>query len=159
VSENLPVRNPKLAWREIEGEIVIISPENSQVHELNETAALIWKQADGKSDAEQIAAHLAKEFDVTPEAAREIVIQVVWTIVPAGNHVQTLAFSIPGGGLYQQTQTAFLVDGCAPGSVTLKRILPVAATWIQQRSITGPWTVEAVLDGQPVTSQALEMNP
>ena len=93
------------------------------------------------------------------ETARDIVIQVVWTNVPAGNHVQTLSLSIPGGGLYQQTQTAFLIDGSAPGSVTLKRILPVAATWIQQRRITGPWTVEAVLDGQPATSQALEMNP
>jgi hypothetical protein len=70
VSGNRPVRNPKLAWREIEGEIVIISPEKSQVHELNETAALIWKQADGKSDAEQIAARLSEEYDVTREAAR-----------------------------------------------------------------------------------------
>jgi len=93
------------------------------------------------------------------ESARDIVIQVVWTNVPAGNHVQTLALSMPGGGLYQQTQTAFSIDGDAPGSVTLKRILPVAATWIQQRSITGQWTVEAALDGQPVTSQMVEMNP
>jgi hypothetical protein len=93
------------------------------------------------------------------EKAHDIVIQVVWTNVPVGNHVQTLALSIPGGGLYQQTQTAFLIDGSAPGSVTFKRILPVTATWIEQRSITGPWTVEAVLDGQLVTSQALELNP
>jgi Coenzyme PQQ synthesis protein D (PqqD) len=77
VSGNLPVRNPKLAWREIEGEIVIISPENSQLHELNETAALIWKQADGKSDAEQIAARLAEEFDVAPEAARADVTELL----------------------------------------------------------------------------------
>jgi hypothetical protein len=93
------------------------------------------------------------------EKARDIVIQVVSMNVPAGYHVQTLALSMPGGGLYQQTQTAFLIDGSAPRSVTLKRILPVAATWIQQRTIRGPWTVEAVLDGHPVASQALEMNP
>ena len=74
---NRPVRNPKLAWREIEGEIVIISPENSQVHELNETAALIWKQADGKSDAEHIAARLAEEFDVAPETARADVTELL----------------------------------------------------------------------------------
>lgn len=70
MSGDRPARNPKLAWREIEGEIVIISPEDSQVHELNETAALIWKQADGKSDAEEMAARLAEEYDVTLEAAR-----------------------------------------------------------------------------------------
>lgn len=70
MSGDRPVRNPKLAWREIEGEIVIISPEDSQVHELNETAALIWKHADGNSDAEGMAARLAEEYDVTLEAAR-----------------------------------------------------------------------------------------
>jgi len=99
----------------------------------------------------------AQGFSV--ESARDVVIQVTWINVPEGNHVQTLALSMPGGGLYQQTQTAFAIDSGAPGTVTLKRILPVAATWIQQRTITGPWMVEAVLDGQPVTSQALEMNP
>jgi coenzyme PQQ synthesis protein D (PqqD) len=77
VSGNGPVRNPKLAWREIEGEIVIISPEKSQVHELNETAALIWKHADGKSDAERMAARLAEEYDVALEAARADVTELL----------------------------------------------------------------------------------
>lgn len=93
------------------------------------------------------------------ETARDIVIQVTWINVPEGNHVQTLALSMPGGGLYQQTQSSFAIDAGAPGTVTLKRILPVAATWIQQRSITGQWNVEAALDGQPVASQTMEMNP
>lgn len=65
-----PVRNPKLAWREVDGEIVIISPEDSQVHELNETASLIWKYADGIRSCNEIAAELAAEFDVALEAAR-----------------------------------------------------------------------------------------
>ena len=72
-----PVRNPKLAWREIEGEIVIISPEDSQVHELNETASLIWKYADGSRSCDEIAANVAAEFDVTLEAARADVAQLV----------------------------------------------------------------------------------
>jgi hypothetical protein len=99
----------------------------------------------------------ATEFNV--QAARDVVIQVVWTNLPEGNHVQTLAVLMPGGGLYQQTQTAFAVAPGGPGSVTLKRILPVAATWIQQRSITGEWTVQASLDNQPITSQPLGLNP
>jgi hypothetical protein len=65
-----PVRNSQLAWREIEGEIVIISPEDSQVHELNETASLIWKYADGLRSCDEIATKLAAEFDVALEAAR-----------------------------------------------------------------------------------------
>jgi hypothetical protein len=72
-----PVRNPKLAWREIEGEIVIISPEDSQVHELNETASLIWKYADGIRSCDEIAAKLSAEFDVALATARADVSQLV----------------------------------------------------------------------------------
>jgi hypothetical protein len=59
-----PTRNPKLAWREIDGEAVIISPEDSYVHELNETASLIWKSADGEHSADEIAQAVAKSYDV-----------------------------------------------------------------------------------------------
>jgi hypothetical protein len=59
-----PTRNPKLAWREIDGEAVIISPEDSHVHELNETASLIWKSADGKHSEDEIAQAVAESYDV-----------------------------------------------------------------------------------------------
>ena len=63
------VRNPKLAWREVDGEMVIISPEDSQVHELNETASLIWKHADGES-LEEMAERISAEYEISLEAAR-----------------------------------------------------------------------------------------
>jgi coenzyme PQQ biosynthesis protein PqqD len=61
--------NPMLAWREIDGSIVIISPERSMVHELNPTASFIWKRVDGKHTTDEIAEQLAAEFDVTRESA------------------------------------------------------------------------------------------
>lgn len=76
VSERL-VRNPKLAWREIGGEIMIISPEDSQVHELNATASLVWKQADGTKTQEEIAAQLAAEFEVELDAAQADVAELM----------------------------------------------------------------------------------
>jgi hypothetical protein len=72
-----PMRNAQLAWREIDGEIVIISPEDSQVHELNETAALIWKHADGGQTVEEIAADIAVAYDVTSESARRDVAELI----------------------------------------------------------------------------------
>jgi phosphoenolpyruvate synthase/pyruvate phosphate dikinase len=63
------VRNPKLAWREVDGEMVIISPEDSQVHELNETASLIWKHAGGES-LEEMAERISAEYEISLEAAR-----------------------------------------------------------------------------------------
>ena len=61
--------NPMLAWREIDGSIVIISPELSMVHELNPTASFIWKRVDGKTTTDEIAEQVAAEFDVSRESA------------------------------------------------------------------------------------------
>jgi hypothetical protein len=72
-----PTRNPKLAWREIDGEIVIISPQDSRVHELNETASLIWKCADGTQSRAAIAERMAAEFDVAIETACQDVAEII----------------------------------------------------------------------------------
>jgi coenzyme PQQ synthesis protein D (PqqD) len=62
-------KNPILAWREIDGEIVIVSPNDSVLHELNETGSFVWKQLDGHRPAPKIAARLAEEYDVSLEDA------------------------------------------------------------------------------------------
>jgi hypothetical protein len=64
------VLNPRLAWREIEGRVVVISPEDSVVHELNETASFIWKQADGGRKLTEIVSLLSHEFGVESAQAR-----------------------------------------------------------------------------------------
>jgi len=69
MTDSRPAHNPLLAWREIEGDVVIISPEDSLLHELNTTASFVWKQLDGGRDLTEIARLLAEEFDVAPEQA------------------------------------------------------------------------------------------
>ena len=69
MTDGKPARNPWLAWREIDGSIVIISPADSMVHELNSTAGFIWKHTDGERNTEEIAGLLAAEFDVPAKAA------------------------------------------------------------------------------------------
>lgn len=70
------IRNPKLAWREIDGETVIISPEDSLVHELNETASLIWKYVEGKT-LQELAERVSAEYEVSLEVARADVDELV----------------------------------------------------------------------------------
>ena len=65
------VLNPLLAWREIDGQIVIISPEDSMVHELNETASFIWKKADSGQGADEIAKNIGIEYSVDASEAQE----------------------------------------------------------------------------------------
>jgi hypothetical protein len=49
---------------------VIISPEDSHVHELNETASLIWTSADGQHSLDEIAGVMAAKYDVPLPVAK-----------------------------------------------------------------------------------------
>ena len=62
-------KNPALAWREIDEETVIISPGDSVMHELNDTGSFLWRNIDGRRNAEDLAALLVEHYDVTREAA------------------------------------------------------------------------------------------
>jgi hypothetical protein len=79
-----PQRNPKLAWREIDGEAVIISPEDSHVHELNETASIIWANADGKHSVDELAGVIAARYEVELTEAKADVDELVEVLSAKG---------------------------------------------------------------------------
>jgi len=62
-------KNPALAWREIDDETIIISPNDSVMHELNDTGSFLWKNIDGKKSAEELAELLVENYEVTPDVA------------------------------------------------------------------------------------------
>ncbi|MEJ5253300.1 MAG: PqqD family protein [Chthonomonadetes bacterium] len=65
--EHYLVRSPFLAWRIIEGEAVVISPQERELHSLNEVGTAIWRLADGSRTLAQIAQELTQTYDVTAE--------------------------------------------------------------------------------------------
>ena len=58
-------KNPALAWREIEDDTVIISPDDSMMHELNDTGSFLWKNIDGERSAAELAELLFENYAVT----------------------------------------------------------------------------------------------
>jgi hypothetical protein len=56
---------------------VIISPEDSHVHELNETASLIWTNADGQHSVDEIAGVMAGKYDVALAMAKSDVTELI----------------------------------------------------------------------------------
>ena len=62
-------KNPALAWREIDDETVIISPNESLMHELNDTGSFLWKSIDGSRTTADLAALLVEIYEVTPDVA------------------------------------------------------------------------------------------
>ena len=99
----------------------------------------------------------ATSFSVA--SLRDLVINVNWENLSAGNHTQMVEVLQPGGGLYQASQSSFLVSDASQSSLTTKRALPVAGAWISQRRMTGEWSVRVSLDGKTITSQTVQITP
>ena len=62
--DGYPVQNPRAAWRVYEGEVVIVSPEDSTLHTLNPVGTLIWEAADGRTALASIVGRVCEVFDV-----------------------------------------------------------------------------------------------
>lgn len=63
--------NPLLAWREIDGQVIVISPEDSMLHELNEAASFTWRQIGAGQDEGEIARSLESEYGLEAAIARD----------------------------------------------------------------------------------------
>lgn len=89
---------------------------------------------------------------------RDITMFVSWQNV-TGTHVQKLVFIMPNGDPYQAISTTFdTTTGQGLQAITpptVSNVLPVSGTWIQQRGITGAWTVQIFLDDVYITQTTL----
>jgi hypothetical protein len=63
-------RNPRVAARSLDGEMMIMSGRDSTLFTLNKTATILWEAADGATPLDQIVEHnICAEFDVEPTEA------------------------------------------------------------------------------------------
>jgi hypothetical protein len=58
-----------LIVREERGEILVLDEAEGRIHQLNETAAFIWRHCDASVRPEDIAVSLAQTYDVDLEQA------------------------------------------------------------------------------------------
>src|SRR5262244_2208370 len=64
------VRNPRVAARSLDGEMMIMSARDSTLFTLNRTATILWQSADGTTPLDQIAQNrICSEFEVEPAEA------------------------------------------------------------------------------------------
>lgn len=67
--EPLPVLNPKIAARVVNGEALILTPHDSVLHTLNPVATRIWELMRTQATVQAVVAGIVAEYDVTPTAA------------------------------------------------------------------------------------------
>jgi hypothetical protein len=63
-------RNPRVAARSLDGEMMIMSGRDSTLFTLNKTATILWQSADGATPLDEIVEHqICSEFEVEPAEA------------------------------------------------------------------------------------------
>jgi len=63
-------RNPRVAARSLDGEMMIMSGRDSTLFTLNKTATILWQSADGATPLDEIVEHrICQEFEVEPAEA------------------------------------------------------------------------------------------
>ena len=63
-------QNPRTAGRVIDGLAFVVTPHDNRLHTLNATGTFIWSLSDRPVSLDEIAAGLARKFDVDPARAR-----------------------------------------------------------------------------------------
>ena len=63
-------RNPRVAARNLDGEMMIMSGRDSTLFTLNKTATILWQSADGKTPLDEIVEQkICGEYEVEPAEA------------------------------------------------------------------------------------------
>jgi hypothetical protein len=62
--DSIPKIIPGIAFRIIEGEAVLVNPENKMIYVLNHTGAFAWQKIDGKSNIKKIAQMIGEEYRI-----------------------------------------------------------------------------------------------
>ena len=79
------LRSNDVAARRIGNELMIMLARDSSLFNLNETAALLWQAADGKTPlAEIVARELCAQFDIDADAALADAIELAQGLAERG---------------------------------------------------------------------------
>ena len=67
--DSIPIPNPNVASRIMEGEAVLVHPEKGKVKVVNALGAFIWQRLDGQHDVGQIVDEICRQHQVDPKTA------------------------------------------------------------------------------------------
>jgi hypothetical protein len=78
------VRRAGLDARALTGETVVLDRRLRRIHQLNQTASFIWDRCDGRHAVADMAAQMARAFDVDLETAQRDAAAAVARLAEAG---------------------------------------------------------------------------
>ena len=75
--------NPRIAYRKINGDMVIVHTLENKLVRLNPTATVVWENLDGKTVAE-IAREVCAQFEIDEEEALKDVVEFIEYLIARG---------------------------------------------------------------------------
>jgi hypothetical protein len=78
-----PVPSEQVVGRQLDGEAVVVLPEQGRVKVLNEVGARVWELADGSRTVAEIVAILAREYAADPGLIEQDVLVFLNQLVAA----------------------------------------------------------------------------
>ncbi|MBU8871170.1 MAG: PqqD family protein [Gemmatimonadales bacterium] len=81
--KDILVHNPECVVREIEEGLIIMPPQVTTTHSLNNLSAFIWNQIDGKRNLETILSAIMDEYNVSDDLARADLLSFVEELLTA----------------------------------------------------------------------------
>ncbi len=69
MNKYISIKKNNIAYRIINGEVVIVNLKKSTFHTLNPVATFIWEQLDGQATLSDIVERLSQEFEIDRETS------------------------------------------------------------------------------------------
>ncbi len=82
--DSIPIPADDVVGRNVQGEAVLISPQEGRVKVLNEVGARVWELADGTRTVREIASKICAEYQVDQTGAEVDVVDFVELMMDHG---------------------------------------------------------------------------
>lgn len=63
-------QNPEIAWRRIDGDVLLVDPGRSQMRQLNAVGALVWETLDAPRTLDELVDAVVARFETSAAQAR-----------------------------------------------------------------------------------------
>jgi hypothetical protein len=71
------IRNPKVAFRVIDGEAILLTPHNSMIHTFNPIGTVIWSLLDKEKTISKLVNAIKDEYEVKLKEAEQDVLEFI----------------------------------------------------------------------------------
>ncbi|NLA27362.1 MAG: PqqD family protein [Firmicutes bacterium] len=82
--KQVPVKNPDVVWRDLEGEGVLLNPVDGKYFGLNAVGLSVWDRMDGKCTLEKIVTLLLEEYEVERPVLEKDIVELASQMAAGG---------------------------------------------------------------------------